>query len=118
MPANRSGTIVKARDEDPVIFLNSSDATTVARFTCAHELGHFVLRRGDSEFEYVDNRDELSGAGTNDAERFANAFAAALLMPRDVVKERAPFTEVVVLASQFRVSPEAMRHRIENLKSE
>jgi transcriptional regulator with XRE-family HTH domain len=63
----------------PLIFVNSQHATSRALFTLAHELGHLLI--GHDGTIAVD--DNFSGSST--AERQANAFAAALLMPEDQV---------------------------------
>jgi Zn-dependent peptidase ImmA (M78 family) len=46
-----SGALVKERDQDPSIVLNWIDHPNRKRFTCAHEIGHFV-RRKDQPDEY------------------------------------------------------------------
>jgi Zn-dependent peptidase ImmA (M78 family) len=111
-----SGKIVKTLHENPIIFLNKKDPANRARFTLAHELGHYVKRAGDASYEYTDKRDQLSGSGTNDEERYANAFAAELLMPAAVVKRRwKDLPSVAVLAKDFQVSAEAMGLRLQIL---
>lgn len=73
-----SGALVKKEGKDPAIYLNREDSRNRKRFTCAHELGHFIRRSDEHEqFEYVDYRDEQSATGTVEEERFANGFAAA-----------------------------------------
>jgi Zn-dependent peptidase ImmA (M78 family) len=113
-----AGLLVKKAGQDPEIYLNAFDSPNRRRFTCAHELGHYVRRSAnDSEgWEYVDHRDELSSAGTNDEERFANGFAAELLMPAHEVRSQAKKFNVAALASRFCVSMEAMKLRLEALR--
>lgn len=103
------------------------------RFTIAHELGHALLHRGrlplfiDKGFA-VAFRDARSSTGEVQMEREANAFAAALLMPREMV--RAAATELTwthgfdvgggggaleTLAQKFKVSQEAMSYRLMKL---
>jgi Zn-dependent peptidase ImmA (M78 family) len=71
-------------------------------------------------------RDGVSGQGTNAVERDANAFAAELLMPADLVMaslrrlwHQRPALRldgaVDDLADEFDVSPQAMRYRLVNL---
>jgi Zn-dependent peptidase ImmA (M78 family) len=112
-----SGALVKRPGEDPQILLNRDDHANRQRFSCAHELGHFVQRAGSDEaFEYVDFRGPLASRGTDEAEIFANAFAANLLMPADEVKPRAREAESLFeLAYAFRVSQEAMANRLVGL---
>ena len=97
------------------------------RFSIAHEIGHFVLHEGDT---YIDNgyrvqfRDLESGSGTKGEEMDANAFAAALLMPAEWVKDafyQQPFdlTEdgvLRMLAQKFQVSTQAMSYRLMRLR--
>jgi len=114
---NVSGALVKRRGADPSILLNAEDSKNRKRFTCAHELGHFIRRTGDPEqYEYVDYRDQLSSTGTNEEEKFANRFAANLLMPEFLVKS---FHDQEIpefrIAKKFGVSQEAMHFRLENL---
>lgn len=114
---NIAGAIVKERDEDPVILVNAADHPNRKRFTCAHELGHFVMHEQMPEsYEYVDLRGTLATAGTDPDERYANSFAAALLMPesevRRLIDENHTPTE---MAYYFGVSQESMYYRLKNL---
>lgn len=112
-----SGALVKKEGKDPAIYLNRDDSKNRRRFTCAHELGHFIRRSDEPEqFEYVDYRDDQSATGTIEEERFANGFAASLLMPRVAVEalheEGLPDYR---MALRFGVSREAMKFRLDNL---
>lgn len=115
---NTSGAIIKRPGEDPQIVLNRNDHANRQRFTCAHEIGHFVQRSDEpDDYEFVDLRGPLASAGTDSVERYANAFAAALLMPAEEVKTRAKRADSIVeLAYEFRVSQDAMTNRLANLK--
>lgn len=115
---NVSGALVKKKGEDPSILLNAKDSRNRKRFTCAHELGHYIRRatRPEQQYEYVDYRDERSSTGTDEEERYANSFAASLLMPEVAVKGlhdqgMAAFR----MAKIFGVSPESMQYRLDNL---
>lgn len=114
---NVSGALIKERHQDPQIVLNQSDNANRRRFTCAHEIGHYVKRSEElDQYEYVDYRDSLSSTGVNPDERYANAFAAALLMPEDVVRRfRAEDLTEAEMAGHFGVSREAMHHRLNTL---
>lgn len=60
------------RGTTPFVFLNTQKSAEASRFDAAHELGHLVLHRhGSNKGKEVENE--------------ANAFASALLMPRDSV---------------------------------
>jgi Zn-dependent peptidase ImmA (M78 family) len=101
----------------PQITINQANPVSRRRFTCAHELGHMMDPRTNDYLEigYTDNRDSLSAAGTDPREIFANTFAAALLMPSDEVEWLASEMDLYALARRFRVSTEAMVHRLKNL---
>jgi Zn-dependent peptidase ImmA (M78 family) len=118
LPPEVSGAIIKKRGEDPVILIEEADSDNRKRFTCAHELGHFIDRseRGEENFEFVDLRDASSSSGTNADEVFANQFAAALLMPEELVRQQWAENKVVpFLAVAFGVSADAMTFRLKNL---
>lgn len=121
-----SGMLVRGDDADPtVIGVNSTHHPRRQRFTIAHEIGHLKLHKGkvtvDSGLR-VDFRDASSPSMQD--ERDANAFAAALLMPADLVSDAAEphvsagATRAVLigeLARTFDVSEEAMGYRLLNL---
>jgi Zn-dependent peptidase ImmA (M78 family) len=113
-----SGALVKRLGADPEILLNANDHPNRQRFTCAHELGHFVSRENDpNAYEYVDLRDTIfSASGIRPDEVYANTFAANLLMPESEVKrlkeKRYTATE---MALYFGVSQDAMSFRLKNL---
>lgn len=91
-----------------------------ARFTLAHEIGHFVKSYQDFPVERVagkvERRDELSSTGTDPEEIWANKFAAYLLMPSFAVRkfwaQDVPFEDI---AETFNVSFASLGHRLENL---
>jgi Zn-dependent peptidase ImmA (M78 family) len=112
-----AGALVKEAGKDPQIFLNGSDSQNRKRFTCAHEIGHYVKRSDlDNGYEYFDFRDSFSSTGINSEERYANAFAAALLMPKGrILKMKKEGLKDVEMAGRFGVSREAMVFRLKNL---
>ncbi len=111
-----SGTLRKTPGSDPEIYLNQDDSRNRQRFTCAHELGHYVRRtsEGDLDYDFVDSRDELAAAGRNPEEIYANQFGAALLMPENLVRQDFGLGPVR-LALRFGVSEDAMTYRLRNL---
>lgn len=117
MKPNLSGRIVKESGADPRIVINKTDSFTRKRFTCAHELGHYLKRLStDDTFTYEDERGPMASTGLNEDEVFANQFAAALLMPAGEVRGRwGQDVGVSELAITFAVSPEAMGYRLNNL---
>lgn len=113
-----SGMLVKRPTEDPLIYINASDSDVRQRFTCAHELGHYVARttgRSDDSFGYIDRRGPSAAHGTDPSEMYANQFAAGLLMPYENVRSLAPHLSDAALAVRFKVSLGAMRYRLVNL---
>jgi Zn-dependent peptidase ImmA (M78 family) len=118
LPDKVSGALVKETGEDPVILLNRTDSKNRKRFSCAHELGHYAFRmaNGADHYEYIDFRDEESGAGINSEEIFANRFAAELLMPTDEVKRlHQEGKPSLLIARYFGVSDDAIRIRFKTL---
>jgi Zn-dependent peptidase ImmA (M78 family) len=115
-----AGFLIKEIGRDAEIYLNASDSRQRRRFTCAHELGHYVRRAGSpdrGEWGYLDRRDSLSSRGTDPEEIWANGFAAALLMPEDLVRERfRGMPDPVLLAYAFGVSSDAMGNRLRTLR--
>lgn len=114
-------------DGHAVIGVNALHAKARQRFTIAHELGHLLLHERDDlhidRHFRIRRRDEVSAQGTDDAEMAANAFAAALLMPADLLAAdlagRALDLEddaaIRHLATRYRVSQQALTLRLTNL---
>lgn len=121
-----SGMIAK-RGSNVTLLVNQSDPPYRKRFTIAHELGHHFLHlMGDGDF--VDSKVDLfrntEPADTvqenvtpqRRAEIQANQFAAALLMPAELVRSAYRKTEdLTELAREFNVSEEAMGYRLTQL---
>jgi Zn-dependent peptidase ImmA (M78 family) len=97
------------------------------RFTIAHEIGHFLLHSRDT-FLFIDKeekvlyRDGNSSSGEYHREREANAFAAALLMPKKLLLHHILEFDSTsgeslqqFLARIFNVSETAMTIRLTNL---
>lgn len=94
------------RDSTPFIFLNTKKSSERSRFDAAHELGHLVMHRH-------------GGPHGRDAEKEANAFASAFLMPRASVFAQAPrlvsLPILVQLKKRWTVSVFALAHRLYDL---
>jgi Zn-dependent peptidase ImmA (M78 family) len=112
-----SGIFQLQRGGQVLIFLNKADGARRKRFTCAHELGHYVKRLVDGDsLEHIDYRDEAASQGINAGEKFANAFAAALLMPDYLVEQRVAIGEGErEMADFFEVSEAALVNRLKRL---
>lgn len=128
--------VLKRDHEKAVIGVNSMHTATRQRFSIAHELGHYHLHEDEKLFVDFGSmtinrpntryRNDVSGQGTDREEIEANSFAAALLMPRGMVKrEREALLEeypdlppdrvTTELARRFQVSEDAMHYRLLNL---
>lgn len=99
----------------PFVFVNARQPTTRALFTLAHELAHVLASDGDVMTLDVD----LSAH--DNRERFANAFAATFLMPRDdvlgMVEEYGRTAEALArMMLYFGVSYESLIYRLHNLR--
>jgi Zn-dependent peptidase ImmA (M78 family) len=121
-----SGMLYRSREGRVVLGVNSMHAPVRQRFTIAHELGHFLLHRDTLHVDGLVRRDEMSSLAADAKEIEANAFAAELLMPRDLVLGRVvellpksgvadPARLVLQLARTFGVSEQAMEFRLANL---
>ena len=121
-----AGLIAK-RGPNTQILVEQSDPPYRKRFSIAHELGHHFLHLVE-DGEIVDKRvdmfrekqptlSEWSPQRLKEVE--ANWFAAALLMPEELVRsEWAASPNVVALARVFNVSEEAMGYRVDALDLE
>lgn len=109
---------VRNVDGDRTIYVKEGLPPARARFTVAHEIGHIIANEDDESksYGYIDYRRQMCGTTGTDEEKFANAFAAALLMPADKVRDAVKFFESTSsLAEYFGVSSEAMTYRLQNL---
>lgn len=123
LPSDESGNIVVPGDGGPVITLNRFDHPNRQRFTCAHEIGHYVQRLESGDVgtrTFVDRRSDLAGLGVDPIEIYANQFAAALLMPAHLVRRYYDSNRPNggQLASMLGTSAQAMAVRLRNLRLE
>jgi Zn-dependent peptidase ImmA (M78 family) len=114
-------------DGRAIIVVNKDHAPRRQRFTIAHELGHFFLHRNSTNV-FIDVspiyfRNRLSSEGTNLREQEANRFAAELLMPAHLLREKVHHKPidamdddaVSCLADEFQVSVQSLTIRLTNL---
>jgi Zn-dependent peptidase ImmA (M78 family) len=91
----------------PYIFLNTFKTPERSRFDAAHELGHLVLHKHGGTH------------GGQEAERQANQFASAFLMPRDSVLAKMPrvytLAQIIEAKKIWRVSALALIYRLHKL---
>jgi Zn-dependent peptidase ImmA (M78 family) len=127
---NVSGVLV-INNGTGFIGYNPLESSVRQRFTVAHELGHYELHRpNQQEALFVDNtfrvefRNQDSSTGELAQEREANAFAAAILMPENILLEviknyhfeLGDDESIQKLSTLFNVSVSAMTFRLINLK--
>lgn len=114
----------------PVIGVNSLHHPNRKRFTIAHEIGHLVLHRDailahvhvDTRYP-IPMRDSRASHGIDPKEFEANQFAAELLMPLHLIREHLQDDvfdledekSIHALAALFKVSKQAMGHRLSSL---
>lgn len=124
-----SGVLVRQQNKN-VIGVQKTQSAVRQRFTIAHELGHLLLHEGeelhvDKSFavNWRRSRNDESDAEPNIMEIEANAFAATLLMPIEMIEaahgsrifDLEDEGEVQRLAELFEVSRQAMSFRLFNL---
>jgi len=121
-----SGCIVRSKD-GATIGVNSLHPENRRRFTIAHEIGHFLLHQGeeiivDRNFR-VNLRDAEASKAENPEEIEANYFAAALLMPEDMLHTDLKGEKLDIeddeliqrLADRYKVSRQALTYRLVSL---
>jgi hypothetical protein len=126
-----SGLLLPGRGEIWVNAAEARDWPPRRRFTIGHELGHWCMHRHGTEAVWCrapavdpqEDRDGAAAAGGREAwppeEHEANEFAAALLMPAELVRrhyrrlrERDPDNCFKALCSIFQASGGAMSRRL------
>ena len=125
-----SGMLLLDDEHNGIISYNDKDNRNRQRFTIAHELGHYMLHR-KSERLFID-KDFIVKYRSNkqydsvemQQEQQANAFAAAILMPANLIHEemrKAKFRNfdeaklIESLSEIFEVSNLAMTYRLSNI---
>ncbi|OZD79255.1 ImmA/IrrE family metallo-endopeptidase [Rhodococcus sp. 05-339-2] len=112
-----SGMVIAQLRTQPEIYVEASDTLPRQRFTCAHELGHFVERTKSTKnlkegFAFIDKRTSKTDAH----EFYANEFAANLLMPEaEVRRMESRGSTLIRMAGHFAVSVPAMEVRLRRL---
>ena len=121
LPGKVAGLFGLSPVAGPCIAINAAHPATRQNWTLAHECAHFLTAR---------DRPEVTRVGryrrAPDSERFAERFAGAWLIPksgierrlRELTAERAAMNvaDLLVLASEFGVSAQALILRLEDLR--
>lgn len=120
-----AGLFVRINDKPIISYNQNQKNKSRERFTIAHELGHFFLHSNKPIFidknPKVMFRNNASSSGEQLQEKEANHFAAALLMPKKLIKveiDKIPYdimNPIKYLSEQFKVSEQAMTFRLANL---
>lgn len=111
--------LATSADEVKLIVLSTSHLPSRQRFTLAHELCHLLA--GDDHGVHLD-RDVFDKAqARNPSEKRANAFAAAFLMPEEILREAVGSTGLThdaftALATDLMVTPMALAFRLRDLR--
>jgi len=121
LPSKIAGLYAHVEPGGSCIAANARHPHERQRWTLAHEYGHFLTSRWSAEVT------SLGGARQSARERFADQFAANLLMPQAGLTRRfqvvrssrgGAFTaaDLLQLADLYEVSPAAMALRMEDLR--
>lgn len=117
-----AGLAVQPAGGAPRVFVNTRNPKcqfpSGRRFALAHELCHLLHDRAKSQSLAL-----ISGPwAPRQLEQRANAFAAALLMPADLLRKAVSVSEseltfdlLLALAKRLRVSTDALAHHLENM---
>lgn len=129
LPSNISGKIEK-KDDKFICYVNKKNAVNRQVFTIAHELGHYFIHQKYFETNnIIEEKEEKTlyntfqkdqpqdySAEQKKMEKEANEFAAELLMPERIVKEKwQEYKSVNKMAKYFGVSEIAMSIRAGNV---
>lgn len=119
--------LVMKKDNDIIVYTNSSTRLSREIFTLAHEIGHIILHF-NKDNSFCENAQTISNSEVDEKEHEANYFAACLLMPGDEVNrfldleitriETNGLTgmDIAKMMSEFNVSFEMVLNRLESLK--
>jgi len=120
---NASGALIAV---DRRIILNKNQHPHRMAFTLAHELAHWLVdsQSSDARLSFVGDLRLLGRSSQHPRERTADFFAAALLMPLQLILQEidSPSSfetlEISELAQKFGVSRQAMSIRLKGLKED
>lgn len=121
LPSTVAGLFAMAEPAGACVAVNALHPYERQRWTLAHEFGHFLTSRHQAEVT------DLPTGSPRGGERFAEAFAASFLMPASSITRRfqsarlsrnGAFTvaDLLQIAAQFEVSPQALSLRLEDLR--
>lgn len=121
LPGRVAGLFGLSPTAGPCVAINAAHPATRQNWTLAHECAHFLTAKDRPEITRVGRYRRVP-----DSERFAERFAGAWLMPksglerrlRELLLERKDLNvaHLLVLASEFGVSAQALILRLEDLR--
>lgn len=98
------------------IFVNKNDGVTRQAFTIAHELGHWLMHQNELKSKpdkyAILYRRPLGEPNPDPVEKQANTFAAALLVPKELLEKYKDVKDHGKIADIFGVSPEVIGYRL------
>lgn len=101
-----------------VIYVNQKDRPYRKAFTVAHELAHWIMHEDKLHSEpdkyAVLYRTPLGVPQEDPVEKEANAFAARLLVPKDMLKKYKDDSDISTIANIFGVSDELIGYRLKH----
>lgn len=121
LPSQVAGLFLYAEQLGGCVAVNARHPRERQRWSLSHEFGHFLTTRSRAEVTLVHQE------RTSAHERFADAFAANFLIPRDGLRRRyhelaqtrrgqVTAADVLRLAHTYQVSLQAMALRLEDLR--
>ena len=106
----------KAGKIEPIIYINKNISPYGKTFTLAHELGHYLLHKGEDKLR-IDEYDYSQNTKESLQESEANYFAASLLVPKEkLLKVLAVTDKIDTIANYFGVSKPVVETRIQWIK--
>lgn len=121
LPGRVAGLFGLSPSAGPCVAINAAHPATRQNWTLAHECAHFLTAKDRPEVTRIGRYQRAP-----DSERFAERFAGAWLMPksgierrlRELLSERDDLNvaDLLVLASEFGVSAQALILRLEDLR--
>lgn len=98
--------------DEQAIYVNKDEYPHRQTFTVAHELGHHLLHKEWAKSEAYRMMFRNEGASKDPYEQEANAFAANLLVPLDMLNEYKSVASKAELAELFLVSAPVIENRL------
>lgn len=111
--------LATSANDAKLIVLSTSQLPSRQRFTLAHELCHLLA--GDDQGVHLDQDVFDKAQARNPSEKRANAFAAAFLMPEELLREAVDSAGLTheaftALATDLMVTPMALAYRLRDLR--